>query len=83
LTCTPTHQTAACNFNQIQDSINTSTTNLVNSFNNVTTTPLTPVNNSAALGFGVVFNVFITIPNAFRRPMLHMAHPDSFCLYLR
>jgi len=65
LTCTPTHQTAACNFNQIQDSINTSTTNLVNSFNNVTTTPLTPVNNSAALGFGVVFNVFITIPNAF------------------
>ena len=65
ITCTPNHQTMACGFNQIQNNINSTFSNLINSANNATTTPIIPLNNSADFGLGGVANVFIAIPNVF------------------
>lgn len=65
ITCTPTHQTEACNFNQIQNNINSTFNNLIHSADNATTTPIIPLDSSADLGLGGIANVFIAIPNIF------------------
>jgi len=53
----------ACQLQHIQSNITSASQGIGNSFNNATTSPLTPVNDSSYLGFGTIANLFIVIPN--------------------